>query len=405
MADPLQQVLDTTNAIMLKSTYVTINDSLIEKCAAEMAKDVFQRLSSLKDEAALAQQSQQKQTQQSSSSSLDRDPSFSLNNAISHDGFVESLFIEWDNEKVHFRDLNDVDATAQYILVLSAMNFCFWPYRKNLRATLSNIVPITPLNSDGTNDEKEMSILLRDNEGDVDEEFEYCDLAGSLRDVLLEDRSAFDASNLIHCSEETLFRWFKMRQVPLAAERARLIREVGLNLQRHFDGKASKLIQSANKSVVKLVSLVTAFFPGFRDHSVYALDGRQCFFYKRAQIFCADVWGAFKHQGLGEFTDLHRLTMFADYRVPQIMRHYGILEYAPELANTIDSKKLIPSGSVEELEIRAATVQAVETLKHILQKNHRIRCKSVELDWLLWQRGEEMRHDVQPHHRTLTIYY
>ena len=385
MADPLQQVLDTTNAIMLKSHHVTINDALIDQCAADMSKDVFQRLSSLKDNA----------TQQSKddNSNANSDPSFSLNNAISHDGFVESLFIEWDNEKVHFRDLNDEDTTAQYILVLSAMNFCFWPYKKNLSATLSNVVP--SLAQDG----------VSDNEGDTEEEFEYCDLAGSLRDVLLEDKNAFKASNLIHCSEETLFRWFKSRQVPLVSERARLIREVGLNLQRHFDGKASKLIQSANKSVVKLVSLVTAFFPGFRDHAIYTLDGRQAFFYKRAQIFCADVWGAFKHQGLGEFTDLHRLTMFADYRVPQILRHYGILTYSPQLSNTIDSKKLVPSGSIEELEIRAATVQVVERLKYVLQKNHRIRCKSVELDWLLWQRGEEMRHEVQPHHRTLTIYY
>jgi hypothetical protein len=57
------------------------------------------------------------------------------------------------------------------------------------------------------------------------------------------------------------------------------------------------------------------------------------------------------------------------------------------------------------LEIRASTIQVVERLKHVLQKNHRVRCKSVEIDWLLWQRGEAMRNEILPHHRTLTIYY
>jgi hypothetical protein len=39
------------------------------------------------------------------------------------------------------------------------------------------------------------------------------------------------------------------------------------------------------------------------------------FFYKRAQIFVGDVHGALGGQGLGEFTDMEHLTMFADYRV------------------------------------------------------------------------------------------
>ena len=40
-------------------------------------------------------------------------------------------------------------------------------------------------------------------------------------------------------------------------------------------------------------------------------SGRQLFFYKRAQIFVGDVWGAFHGAGLGRFTDIDQLTMFA----------------------------------------------------------------------------------------------
>lgn len=44
------------------------------------------------------------------------------------------------------------------------------------------------------------------------------------------------------------------------------------------------------------------------------------FFYKRAQIFVGDVYGALQGKGLGAFNDIHELTMFADYRV-----RYGCL--------------------------------------------------------------------------------
>ena len=56
------------------------------------------------------------------------------------------------------------------------------------------------------------------------------------------------------------------------------------------------------------------------------------FLYKRAQIFVADVWGAFGGAGLGAFSDVGRLTTFADYRVPVVLRQLGILVYSADLA-------------------------------------------------------------------------
>jgi hypothetical protein len=57
----------------------------------------------------------------------------------------------------------------------------------------------------------------------------------------------------------------------------------------------------------------------------------QVFLYKRAQIFVGDVYGAFRGQGLGRFDDVSSLTMFADYRVPVVLRVMGVLDYSPEL--------------------------------------------------------------------------
>jgi hypothetical protein len=42
--------------------------------------------------------------------------------------------------------------------------------------------------------------------------------------------------------------------------------------------------------------------------------------YKRAQILVADLWAAFRGQSYGTFADIDSITMFADYRVPQVNR-------------------------------------------------------------------------------------
>ena len=39
------------------------------------------------------------------------------------------------------------------------------------------------------------------------------------------------------------------------------------------------------------------------------------------------------------------------------------------------------------------------------ENNKTFQITSVELDWLLWQIGEERCKKMKPHHRTLTVYY
>ncbi|CAI7901647.1 unnamed protein product, partial [Closterium sp. NIES-53] len=78
------------------------------------------------------------------------------------------------------------------------------------------------------------------------------------------------------------------------------------------------------------------------DHTIYR--GRQVALFKRAQIFVADLWGAFSGRGLGHFSDIHRLTMFADYVVPAVLRSRGVLTYAPSLAAAVDGKQEILPG-------------------------------------------------------------
>lgn len=105
---------------------------------------------------------------------------------------------------------------------------------------------------------------------------------------------------------------------------------------------------------------------GFRDHTLY--KGHQVFLYKRAQIFVADLWGAFKGQGYGEFSDIGSITIFADYIVPAVLQQLGVLKYSSSLANSIEMNTEIGSGSEEEVELRACSVYAVEKMRELISK-------------------------------------
>jgi len=128
------------------------------------------------------------------------------------------------------------------------------------------------------------------------------------------------------------------------------------------------------------------------------------FFYKRAQIFVADVWGALGGTGPAEFADIGELTMFADYRVPQLLLHLGVMQYDDALKRRVVARDEIAANSVEEVEIRAATIVAVEQLRAALAARGK-PLLSIQVDWSLWQKGEDARESILPHHRTRTIFY
>lgn len=120
------------------------------------------------------------------------------------------------------------------------------------------------------------------------------------------------------------------------------------------------------------------------------------------------MWAAYGKQKDEEhpcyFRDIGELTMFADYRVPQILRSMGVLRYEESLGASIDALEMLPWGGEKEVELRAQTVVAVDMLQQAL-KAKGMDLLVLECDWLLWQKGEDMKDSILPHHRTLSIYY
>lgn len=60
-------------------------------------------------------------------------------------------------------------------------------------------------------------------------------------------------------------------------------------------------------------------------------------FYKRAQILVGDIWACYKGKDLGEFNDIDIITMFPDYRIPQVLMHFGAMRYSNPLLSTLQS--------------------------------------------------------------------
>jgi hypothetical protein len=179
------------------------------------------------------------------------------------------------------------------------------------------------------------------------------------------------------------------------------LKDLGQYVLDRFEGRFVDLVRASKESAERLVGILSQM-GYFRDIEFY--HGFEVPFYKRAQITAADLSLAFDGEGYGRFNDLDRLTLFADNLVPHVLRVDGVLRYDDALATRIDSEELIPSGSEEEVEIRACAVHVVELLAEKLRSSgHSIT--SMELDYLLWNRGQQPFYKARPRHRTRTVFY
>jgi hypothetical protein len=191
-------------------------------------------------------------------------------------------------------------------------------------------------------------------------------------------------------------------ELQLLEQRHKILNELGRVLLEEYGGEAHKLVGAAGNSAITLARLLAEKLSSFQDVAQY-LD-RKVFFYKRAQILAADLYGAFDGTQWGGFVDIDELTAFADYKLPQVLRHLGILRYGQSLARKVDQKIFLEQGSPEEVEIRANTIWAVELIRKELEGMGK-SLRAVEIDWILWNMGQHKEFKARPYHRTVTIFY
>ncbi len=283
---------------------------------------------------------------------------------------------EWD-ASLHFND--GTERTLNWMLLVDAMNFCFWAEA----------------------DQPRWAVTYRGQTYNG-----YLAEAASLTRALDEGHPLWDAAYLAELSEADLRHIFRPApgapEIPLFAERLANAREVGRVLLASYGGQFARAVEAAGGSAVALTQRIVQDFASFHDVTTY--QTAEVRFYKRAQLCVADIHGTFAGQQWGQLSDLEHLTVFADYKVPQILRREGILDYTPDLAARIDRLELLTPGSPEEVEIRAATIWAGEALRLALSERG-IRALASEIDYRLWTLSQTPSPNDRPYHRTRTIYY
>jgi hypothetical protein len=219
----------------------------------------------------------------------------------------------------------------------------------------------------------------------------YFTVAASLKDVY-EAKGPLSAAQLTSLTLEDCRAIFgqKDNADPGVAELMGLfsaaLNDLGDYVANQFGGSFQSLVAQADNRAERLVSILKEM-PFYQDVG----------FYKRAQLTAADM--SIAH--VAQFGDLDRLTIFADNLVPHVLRLDGILDYEPGLVERIEREELIPAGSTEEREIRACALHAVELIAAAL--DHKVT--SMQLDYLLWNRGQLPAYKATPRHRTRTVFY
>lgn len=179
------------------------------------------------------------------------------------------------------------------------------------------------------------------------------------------------------CTEEVLrhvFRSATDEEMPMFNERVACLREAGQILYevmailvgrdtkplaihaedvylQKYQCNFTNCIKAANRSAAALVNLLAHDFPCFRDEVSFE-NRKSVRFLKRPQILVADLWACFNGSDYGEFDDIDKITMFADYRVPQILNAMGCLQYSPLLDHAVRQKSPIESGHSWEIQMR-----------------------------------------------------
>ena len=164
------------------------------------------------------------------------------------------------------------------------------------------------------------------------------------------------------------------------------------------DNKFWEKLYLINKDI-ELEMFISKNFSSFNDYVEY--KNKKIVFNKRCRLLVSDMFYVSKiiKNNIGNIDNIKGCS---DYSLPRYFREIGLFCYTNELSNLIDNEIELKYGSEYEVEIRAATIYALELIKIELKKKN-IKINSIELDNILWHISRNNRIS-KPHH-TISIYY
>jgi hypothetical protein len=284
----------------------------------------------------------------------------------------------WSDSPLHPRSL-DPSAKASWIFLIDTLNFAFW--------TPPGGPPFT--------------VTYQDRAWTG-----YRSLCAAILRAIDEKKPILDSSFWARSSAADwagIFRSDTSTPISLLERRVAVISEAGRFLIEKFNGSTYQMVTSIANSAIRLVDLIRSNLESYRDQCEF--KGKTVYFLKRAQILAADL-----HFGLLDssdpvcrFDDIDQITMFADYRVPQVLNYLGLLVYSGFLVEELKNRPHFPAGSELECEIRGLSIAAVEKLKKYIGGS----AISVLIDYALWDfaKANAELMDHIPVHKTEGIFY
>ncbi|KAJ1655239.1 hypothetical protein IWQ61_004974 [Dispira simplex] len=306
----------------------------------------------------------------------------------------------WKSHELNPKDWPD-DCTVDWIFLVDTLNFSFW--------------------SDEPLTQNQYTVRYRGQNYRG-----YWALCAAVNRALESGYPCTSASFMQGASMTTwkhIFRSETIESIPLFETRVKIIRDTGRVLQQKYQGSFIHCINESRQDALALVQRVTTDFDSYRDVGQFL--GRPVCFYKRAQILVADLWACFEGRGPGSFRNIDKLTMFADYRVPQALVYVGALTYSTALTEHLrDPQFRLANGSRQEMEIRGNSIWAVELLCHEIRRlmaaskldhpdpsnnpnPNSFLINSVLIDFYLWDMAKEQADELAhiPIHRTRCHFY
>jgi len=187
-------------------------------------------------------------------------------------------------------------------------------------------------------------------------------------------------------------------ELPYLKIRYKYIKEIVELIKNDFNSNVENLISSQDYDAVKIVHYLSNNTIAFSDSVKF--NGEKIYLVKKATFFIKLLM---KTKNYNEhLKNFDKLQILADYRIPQLLRYFGILKYSKVLAKKVDNQEILTEEY--EKEIRVATVIFSKSLI-----NNKVNLSILELDEYLWKKAKELEkenpRDLKPFHLTETTKY
>ncbi len=185
--------------------------------------------------------------------------------------------------------------------------------------------------------------------------------------------------------------------IPLLEKRYHIVTSIAKIVNHKMNGNFYDYIKDMNIDK-QIFETIIKNFHSFEDTRTY--QGQTIYFYKLAQLLTSDILHVMKIKEQ-KIVDYSNLLGCADYKIPQVMQGFGILEYDTTLSSLLEVKTEIKENSEYEVEIRSSMIVVIQYIWEQIDK----KIDRIEINDFIWSKGQDKTKKYKPYHLTRTTSY